>query len=395
MKIFSSYIKEIKIAARGFYFYMEILMAVILLIIILFAIKDNPVSNSKEFLFYDMPKKTISALFADNVEKGIIKIDKPVTFKTKAVKFDVTNKETQKVTTYNFAKENIETDVFKMYDSTTGKLIKTIYLAKTKINLIRLAYGAKQIGVVISIDDKGTMTYTYYNQGYETDRLIKLLYVLHTKDSKNFEEAINNQKVINLNNIKTLTNKENMVPPVIVFNGALMGFFIVMAYIFLDKKEGVIRAFAVTPSTIWQYLISKILVMITTVIISASIITIPVMGKQLNYILFYIYLIVTTFAFASLGLLVASFYDNISKAFGALYIVMMSLMLPAFSYYIPSFNPIWLKVFPTYSMLQGFKEIIMTNGNKEYVIIYSIIYFASGVIILLLANLKFKKTLTV
>jgi len=395
MKIFSSYIKEMKIAARGFYLYIEIVMAVIVLVIILFAIKDNPVSNSKEFLFYDMPKETISALFADSIEKGIIKSDKPFTFKTKAVKFDVTNKDTKKITTYNFDKANIETNVFKMYDSKTKKLIKTIYLAKSKTDLIRLAYGAEQMGMVISIDVSGTMAYTYYNQGYETNRLIKLLYVLHAKDSKDLKEAISNQTIIKLNNIKTLTNRENMVPPLVVFNGALMGFFIVIAYIFLDKKEGVIRAFAVTPSTIWQYLISKILVMITTVIISASIITIPVMGRQPNYILFYVYLIVTTFAFASLGLLVASFYDNISKAFGVLYIVMMSLMLPAFSYYIPSFNPIGLKVFPTYSMLQGFKEVIMINGDKKYVIIYSIIYFVSGVIILLLANLKFKKTLTV
>ena len=36
-----------------------------------------------------------------------------------------------------------------------------------------------------------------------------------------------------------------------------MGFFIIAAYIFLDKKEGVIKAYAVTPSPVWKYLLSK------------------------------------------------------------------------------------------------------------------------------------------
>jgi len=391
MKIFSSYIKEMKIATRGFYLYIEIIMAIILLVIVLFAIKDNTTHQPKELLYFDMPKDAINTLFTD----GIIEREKSVIFKVKEVKFNVTNEETKEITTYNFDKGEIETDVFNIYDGKTNELIKTIYVVKNKTDLIRLAYSKRQIGIVISMDDTGTISYTYYNQGYETNRLIKLLYILHVKDSSNLLESINNQKVIKLNNSKVLTNRENMVPPLVVFNGALMGFFIVMAYIFLDKKEGAIKALAVTPSSIWQYLISKILVMITMVIISVSIITIPVMKAQPNYILFYLYLIVTTFAFASLGLLVASFYDDISKAFGALYIVMMGLMIPAFSYYIPSFDPIWLRVFPTYSMLQGFKEIIMKQGDVKYVLIYSLIYFISGIIIFILANLKFKNTLTV
>ena len=62
------------------------------------------------------------------------------------------------------------------------------------------------------------------------------------------------------------------------------------------------------------------------------------MGLQPNYPLFYLLLIISTFAFTALGLFLSSFFDTISKAFGLLYFLMIVLMVPAFSYYIPSFD---------------------------------------------------------
>jgi len=184
------------------------------------------------------------------------------------------------------------------------------------------------------------------------------------------------------------------VPLFVVFLGSLMGYFIVMSYIFYDKAEGVIRAFAVTPSAMWKYLITKIFVILTTVVVSSSLITIPVMGGQPNYLLFYIFLIITTFAMASLGLLVTSFFDTIGKAFGVMYAIMVALMIPAFSYYIPSFDPVWLRFLPTYPMLQGFKDILL-NGDAGYVLTYSLVFLAGGLALFALADIRFKKTLTV
>ena len=97
---------------------------------------------------------------------------------------------------------------------------------------------------------------------------------------------------------------------------------------------------------------------------------------------------------ASLGLLVASFFDSISKAFGVMYVIMIALMIPVFSYYIPSFDPLWLRFFPTYPMLQGFKDILL-NGDAGYVLTYSLIFLAGGLVLFVLAHIRFKKTLTV
>ena len=52
MKLLSSYIKEMKIAARGFYFYIEVFIAILMLIVLLVVVKENPVSREEEFIYY-------------------------------------------------------------------------------------------------------------------------------------------------------------------------------------------------------------------------------------------------------------------------------------------------------------------------------------------------------
>ena len=395
MKLLSNYFKEMKIAARGFYFYIEIFIAVLILVILLVAVNENPVSKAKEFLFYDMSAEVKEYVLQDKIDEGTLELIEPTEFKMKALEFDVENKETGESKSYKFDKETYSLDTYKAYNIDNGELEKTLYITDDEEQLIRLAYQEKKIGAAVVVNDMGESSYRYYNQGYETERFENVLYVLHNEDPDTVKEAFDRQEVTKLGDIATLNNRENMVPVMVVLLGSLMGFFIAMAYIFLDKDEGVIRAFAVTPSSVWKYLLSKILVIITTVLISSSIFTIPIMGAQPNYLLFYLLLIISSFAFTSLGLFVSSFFDNISKAFGALYAFMIAMLLPAFSYYIPSFDPLWLRFFPTYPMLQGMKEVMMVNTNVEYVLIYSGVFLAGGLILFMLANLRFKKSLTV
>jgi len=269
-----------------------------------------------------------------------------------------------------------------------------VYYVEIEEDMIRLSYGESEMGVTVAMDPYGKVSNKYYLQGYETDRLKNLLYILQNESRDVVNAKKDKQVVRTLEVMETLNNRENLVPVIIAYMGSLMGLFIVMAYIFYDKAEGVIRAFAVTPSSIWKYLISKVFVLLTTVVVSSSIITIPVMGGQPNYLLFYIFLIITTFSVASLGLLVASFFDSISKAFGVMYAIMISLMIPAFSYYIPSFDPLWLRFIPTYPLLQGFKEILL-NGDAGYVLTYSLVFLVGGLVLFVLADIRFKKTLTV
>lgn len=395
MKLLSSYFKEMKIAFRGFYFYIEVFMAVVLLVILLFAVSEKPVSKAKEFLYYDMPQQVQDFLVQKEIDKGALKLVEPVEFKMKALEFEVINKETGKITTYDFDKKIITLTTYEEYDLETGELNKTAFIADNEEDMIRLAYQEKTLGATVVVNNEGETSFRYYLQGYETEKFVDLIYILHNKSPEVLQAAVKNQTVTNLGEIQTLTVRESLVPVMVVMMGSMMGFFIVMAYIFLDKSEGVIRAFAVTPSSVVTYLFSKTMVIMTTVTLSSSLITIPILGAQPNYPLFYLFLLITTFAFASLGLLIASFFDTIAKSFGILYFLMIALMIPAFSYFIPSFDPVWLRFFPTYPMLQGMKEIFMVNTDVAYVLTYSGVFLAGGFLLFVLANIRFKKTLTV
>lgn len=396
MKLLSTYSKEMKIAFRGFYFYIEIVVALILLVILLVAIDTDPDSKYKEFLYYDMPEEVYDYLSAKDIEEGKVIDIEDAEFQVKPAKFELTNMETGEITAYTFNDEKtIITEAKQQIDPETGKVMKTLYRTDNEEDMLRLSYETGKIGATTTMSDTGEFTYRYMLQGYETERFSNVLYILHTLSPDEIDAQMDKQVFRELGSTDRLNNREAVVPVFVAFAGSLMGFFIIMSYVFLDKDEGVIRAFAVTPSAVWKYLLSKTFVILTTVVISSSIIVIPVMGLKPNYLLFYIFLLITTFAFAALGLLIASFFNSISKAFGVLYLIMIAFMLPGFSYYISSFDPLWLRFFPTYPVLQGFKGILLGNPDVLYVVTYSVAFLLGGAILLSLANARFKKTLTV
>lgn len=396
MKLWSSYVKEMKIAGRGFYFYIEILVAIVMVFVLLVLVNETPVSRQKEIMYYDMTPLMFNIMTNKEISDGKLRITQGKTFTLKPEEFELIDEDTGEKESYTFdEKKEINVKTMETLDPKTGDVVKTAYITESEEDMIRLAHQEKQLGATVRMSETGQFSYKYYLQGYETERLVNLLYVVHNEKSTILQTHMNRQQVRELGSDQTLNNRENMVPLFITFAGSLMGFFIVMAYIFLDKDEGVIKAFAVTPSSVGTYLLSKTGVILTTVLISTSIITIPVMGFKPNYPLLYLYLIVTTFTFAELGLLVAGFYDSFDKAFGALYLVMVVLMVPAFSYLIPSFDPVYLRFFPTYPILQGFKDILLNVPDMGYVLTYSLVFLVAGVLLFWAAQRQLSKRLSV
>lgn len=396
MKLWSSYIKEMKIAARGFYFYIEVLVAVVMLFVLLFLVNENPVSRQKQFMHYDMTPFMFNVVTNRGISDGSLRMGGEKSFTLRPAEIEVINDQTGEYEQRQYTeKKEITVKTLENLDPKTGDLLKTVYVTDNKEDMIRLAHQEKQMGAIVKMNEKGQFSYAYYLQGYETERLVNLLYVIHDEKSTILQTQMDRQQVRELSSAQTLNNRENILPLFITFAGSLMGFFIVMAYIFLDKDEGVIKAFAVTPSSVSTYLLSKTGVILTTVLISTSIITIPVMGLKPNYPLLYLFLLVTTFAFAELGLLIATFYDVFEKAFGSLYLVMIILMVPAFSYLIPGFDPVFLRFFPTYPVLQGFKDILLNVNDMGYVWIYSLVFLLAGLFLLWLTQKRLSKSLTV
>lgn len=367
MKLWHSFIKEMKLAFRGFYIYIEIFMAVVLLAILLFAVPENFSSKQEEYIHLDLPPQ-VEALYLKEIEK------EDADHKAQAVEI----KNEGKIISTQF----YETDT------------KKIYILDNKEDLISLADKKRNIGAVIEMKD-GKLTYDYYLQGYESTRLKNLYSIIHVENAETIEVAIESQEVRALStDHQMLSDRKNLLPVFLTYNGSLMGMFIIAAYVFLDKQEGVIKAFAVSAASIWNYLLSKTGVILLTSVLSSLLLVAPLMGGGMNYLLFSLFLLATGIFSSALGLLIASFYRDIMHAFVAIFVAMLAMILPSISYFIPSWSPGWMKFLPSYPIIQGFKEILLTNGSTNYVVWTSIGFFLLGSLLFAIANMRFKKTLT-
>ncbi|MCF8008948.1 MAG: ABC transporter permease [Halanaerobiales bacterium] len=369
MKLWFSFIKELKLASRGFYFYIEIFMALLILAVLLFAVPENFESKQTEYIHLNLPEMN-KKIYLQKIKK----MDINGSFEE--VEIEVDNKLIQS----------------KFYETEDKK----IYIINEKDDLIKLADKNRKLGAVIKLNKNNKLEYEYYLQGYESKRLKNLYLISHIEDTDTLIKALENQDVRPLEaDYDTLTDRENIIPIVLTFNGALMGLFIIAAYIFLDKQEGVIKAYAVTASSVWQYLLSKIGVLLVTSILSSLIVLLPIMGTQPNYLLLLLLLLTTGFFASSLGLLIASFYDNIMQAFGTIYLFMLVIIIPNIAYIIPGWDPIWVKILPSYPILYGFKEILLKNGDINYILKVSLGFLVVGLILFAISNRRYKKTLTV
>ncbi len=348
---------------------MEVIFALIVLAVLLFAIPENFSNITTEYLYFNLPQQG-KEIYINNL------LENDLDSKSEIVEMEAGGK--------TFDAELIVTDESRIYIVDSEEAVRT------------LADSERNLGAVIELNDDDQLYYKYYLQGYESTRLKNLISILFNESTEVLEDRFDNQEVRPLStDYEPLSDRENTIPPLMAFSGSLMGMFIMASYIFLDKKEGVIEAYAVTPSSVWRYLMSKVFVILLTSVISGLIIIMPVMGFKINYGLLLLLLLTTGFFASTLGLLIASFYDNIMKAFGVIYMLFFILMVPAIAYFIPGWDPAWVKILPTYPMLQGFKEIILPNGNIAYPLITSAGFLVVGIVLFFITYIRFKKTLSV
>lgn len=370
MKLWHSFKKELLLSAKSFYFYIELAMAVILLLLVLFVIPADFGLKKSEYIYLNLPEPAQS-LFLEEIIEGDSDGEAEV------------------------IEMKIDDEVFEvlLYENEEDK--ENFYLVDDEETVIKIAEEEKEFGAAIELDDEGQMAFRYYIQGYESQKYKNLLQIFHVKDMEVLEENFNKQELRPLSaDRQVLSEQENALPPLLVFNGSLMGLFLIAAYIFLDKKEGIIKAYAVTASPVWVYLMSKVGVIMAVTLVSTLILVVPIMGLGINYPLLLLFLFSTGFFASSLGLLLASYYKDIIQAFAAIYIIIIALIIPNMAYFIPSWEPTWIKFLPSYPMLEGFKEIIKTNGDLNYVFITSGIFFLIGLVLFLYANKRYKKTLS-
>ncbi len=336
-KLWITFLKDVKLSFNGLYFYIEVGMALIFILIMLFVVPED--FNQSQNLH----------LFLSDELSGF---------------------------------EN-------RFDA-----LPTLHDSKMALENA-LSEDRSAIGIALSIREN-RMSYELILQGYESDALKDLMKTLIEGEALMttqpelgiFERQLDLKP-------ERLTDRQNILPIYLTMNVALMGLFIIAAYIFLDKDEGVIRAYAVTPVHIWQYLVSKMMIMAIMGIGTSIMVCLALVGTRINYPLLIGLVLVFNLFGSALGLLISSFFNTMIKAMGTLYAAIMILMFASISYFMPAFNPYWIKWFPSYAMLFSFRELLLVNGNLSYVYSTIGVFAIAGIVIFLIANWRFKKTLTI
>ncbi len=369
MKLLSSFRKELILATRSFYFYIELLFALILLAVLLLAIPEQSTFVETRYLYLDMPGPAATAF-------------------TQHLLLDDTDGQPESVTleagSHRFDAALVETDN------------EQLYILGSEHAVVALADAHRHVGAVISLADDNRPRYTYYLQGYESPRLRNLISVVLNESADVLEQKVNAQPVTVLSpGSQPLNDRENAIPPLLAFNCSLMGMFIMAAYVFLDKKEGVISAYAVTSSPVSHYLLSKTFVILLTAVVSGLIIVLPVLGLSVNYGLLLLLLLTSGFFGSVLGLFVASFFQDITKAFGTIFLLLIVMMIPAIAHFLPGWNPAWVSVIPSDPVIKGFKEILLPGGDTVYALLASTGFLIGGAVLFALTNRRYTKSLSI
>ncbi|KUO75261.1 MAG: hypothetical protein APF77_22355 [Clostridia bacterium BRH_c25] len=240
------------------------------------------------------------------------------------------------------------------------------------------------VGLVIK-QNQNKPVFEFILQGYENEQS-KNAFVLSLESMLNLDQ-LNNPDIETvvlkqeINYGKIPFNK-SFVPLMILNEPVMLGFIFLATLIFMEKDEGTIKAYMVSPGRIAEYLWSKVILIVTLGILSTVLITVFTMGSEANWFMLISITIAGSLFSSTVAMFVASFFDNISKAM--IWVLGISLLLtaPMISYFMPSFAPRVLTIIPTYSLMFAIREAIFPGTNTA-------IFYESMAVLLIVSAVLF------
>lgn len=180
--------------------------------------------------------------------------------------------------------------------------------------------------------------------------------------------------------------------PVLLFTDpALVGLLFIAALIFMEKDEGTLLAYLVSPGRVPEYLVSKAVTMSLLAVVYTLILVLPVLGLGPNWLHLLAIMVAGSLFATLLGAFIAVHFENLSQSLFPLITVMTVLTVPAAAYMNPSFSPAWLRFFPTYPMVFGLREALFPAGNPGDVYNALLILLGWTAAMLVLASAAFRR----
>ncbi len=418
MKVLKQVVKELIISSRGFYFYAELIITFIILFIMLFIVPDELESKKEEYLFYNIKSKYAQMIFNVSINKGIMEkaVDKTFTLEPATIKLypdrdgkpndyneivlplyeelEILDTRKNEDGSYTFKfedKKEVTGEGYVIYDGKGGKIDKHVYMFNSFEDVLRLSWQEKNIGGVVYYDKNSREHYEIIFPTPVTQKYNAITYALHNDNIYDVIDESGNKRLRYLGGLDTLSFKQSFIPLIIVYLNGLISIFIVAGHIFNDKVQDVLRPTMLSPLSMREMLLAKLISSLPAGIITSLIIAIPIMKLDANYPLLILLVLATCIFAGGLGLLISAFFDNMKSSFGLMIIILVLLMLPILSYYVPTFSPSWIKLIPSHHMLLSIKDAITNNGNYTYSLITSAGLIITSIVLLEIASIRYKK----
>ena len=249
------------------------------------------------------------------------------------------------------------------------------------------------IGIVIQAGDTQPVIDLIFH-GFENES-IKNILKISIEDNLNrvLGENVDFQRIVlkeGLDIQKVPANK-NIVPLFLMSEAALVGFILIAAFIFMEKDEGTLKAYQVSPGKIPEYLAAKISLMVLLGWVNTIILVPLTIGIHVNYPALFLVITLGSIVASSLGLIIASFFENLSQSIVWIIVGNMLLSLPMISYFVPSFAPAYIQILPTYSILFGIREALFTTKSVGMMKSTYVTLGIQGILTYLLAVVIYKR----
>lgn len=364
MKLTGSVRRELSLLSRSVYGYAEIAIALIFLLALLVLVPERFDKRITEYCFLNLPPAQ-AGLMEAAMRAGVEGEAKALQLKAEG--------------------RDIKAQGIEGRD-------KRVILVASQEDLVALSREEGAVGVMISQDGQGLL-YDYYLQGSETERYQGFVRLILSNDLLSLSRMGEPLPVKLLKpGHRPLNDRQSLLPMMLSVNCVLMGILATAAYIIEDKSSQVIRALRVAPASMLHYLLAKVLAVMILALATCLIITVPVMGSRANYPQLILIVLSGGFFACSLGALLASYYEDMQKAFAMIYLLMMLMLLPALLGLMPSLSgAAWLRFFPSYYVLQGIRDALEQNEGS-FVYLSSLGLLLAGLAMMPLSLRRYKAT---
>jgi len=230
------------------------------------------------------------------------------------------------------------------------------------------------VGLLISENAAGTYDVQLYTQPYTIEMIPKyinvdiedLLSMLKPPAGVYPPDVYNSIRITSLQwGLRDeLPFNQRLLPPVLLMMVGMIGLFAMISLVSQERSEGTIRAYKVTPARLWEFLLSKHLVLLVTSLATFSILYIPLMGLS-GYPEALLIIMLTVLMGSSIGVILGAIYDNPMAGILWVLLLLIVLSLPAISLFSPIFSPDWLKIIPSYHTLFGLDAVMFPDNNRH------------------------------